>query len=107
MNRRPNCKSPGPSVADFESAVAEVFADYPNAIFIMPEYLERKAHDKIKARFPRATRVEVKRAIGAMLEREQLWPFNIVGAMLEDQSDALVYKLNPNCRLGNVIQFPG
>jgi hypothetical protein len=106
-NRRPNRKHPGPSTADFEEAVAAVFADYPDAVLILPEYLVRQAHQKIKARFPKVTRLEVERAIGVMLEREQLWPFTIAGAMLEDESDAVVYKLNSNCHLGNVIEFPG
>lgn len=107
MSRRTNCKSPGPSIADFEATVGAVFDDYPDAIFIMPAYLAAEAHDKIKVRFPRATRSQVERAIAQMLEWEQLWRYLIAGARFEDQSDAFVYRLNPNCRLGNIIPFLG
>jgi hypothetical protein len=106
-SKRPNCKSPGPSTADFEEAAAEVFAEhYPNAIFILPAWLAGEVHNKIEVRFPQVTRLEVERAIGQMLEREQLWPFVVVGARLEDGADAIVYKLNLH-RSKNIIQFPG
>jgi hypothetical protein len=103
-SRRPNCKGPGPSTADFEAAVAAVFEDHPDADFMMPDFLEGMAHKKLKAK---ATRLQVARAIQQMVKREQLWPFVVAGAQFEDGTDAFVFRRNPNCALGNVIPFPG
>jgi hypothetical protein len=107
MSRRAKHEDIGPSAHDFEAAVVKVFGDYPDALLVLPEYLEEEAHQKIKARFPKATRLEVRRAIRQMLERKDLCPFTIAGAMSKDGADVVVYELDPSCRLWNVIPFPG
>jgi hypothetical protein len=107
MNRARTVKAaPRPTAQDFERAVEAVFAEYPSALFIMPAYLELETHKKIKANFPKTRLSDVKSAILQMVEGEQIWPFVVTGATLEDGSAAIVYKLNSQHRK-NIIQFPG
>jgi hypothetical protein len=90
MNWRAKTKEIGPSAQDFEVAVVELFADYPDALLIVPSYLEVEAHDKIKVCSPTATRLAMARAIRRMVKREQLWPLRIAGAEFDNGVDAFI-----------------